>query len=82
MSHNPAELNRRMSAAVQAEAEKKLGRALTPDEEYRIWNLGSFMQLEMVDRAVFYATSPTDIETYLQGLPKGAPLPEEYTRRA
>lgn len=81
MSHDPAEINRLMSAAVQAEAEKKLGRALTDDEEFRIWNLGSFMALEAVDQAVYYAESPAEVERYLAGLPKGEPLPTEYTRR-
>lgn len=49
--------NREFSAAVQSAAESKLGRSLTPNEEHRIWNLGSFMQLETVDRNIAYANS-------------------------
>lgn len=78
---DPAQINREMSAAIQASAEKKLGRHLTPDEEYRIWNLGSFMGLEAVDRAIDVAKSPGELEDYLAGLPRGQPLPEEYTRQ-
>jgi len=81
MNHNPDEINRQMSAAIQCEAEKKLGRALTEDEEYRIWNHGSFMGLEAIDHAICHAESAIEIEDYLAGLPKGKPLPEEYTRR-
>lgn len=81
MSYDPAELNRTMAADVQSQAEKKIGRSLTPDEEYRIWNLGSFMGLEAVGNAILDAQSKEEIEEYLAGLPKGEPLPDEYTRR-
>ena len=81
MSYDPIEMHRKMSAAVQIGAERKLGRPLTSDEEYRIWNFGSFMGLEAIDRAVYNANSPEDVERYLAGLPKGDPLPAEYTRR-
>ena len=81
MLYNSAELNQEMSAAVQAEAEKKLGRSLTADEEYCIWNHGSFMGLEAIDRAIYYAKSPVEVEKYLAELPKREPLSDKDTQR-
>lgn len=79
--HDPAEINRLMSASIQSAAEAKLGRALTEKEGFCIWNHGSFMGLEMIDRAIYFAKSPADVEEYLAQLPEREPLPEEYTRR-
>ena len=81
MKHDPAKLNRQISSDLQSAAEAKLGRSLTADEEYRIWNLGSFMGLESLGAKIWHAESPEDVERILAGLPKGEPLPEEYTRR-
>ena len=81
MNHDPAKLNRQISSDLQSAAEAKLGRLLTADEEYRIWNLGSFMGLESLGHSIWHAESPEEVERILAGLPKGEPLPDEYTQR-
>lgn len=61
--------------------EEKLGRQLTQSESDKIWNTGSFLQLEQIDMAIYYAKSSADLEKYLAKLPVREPLPEEYTHR-
>jgi len=80
MQFDPAEANRKMAAEVQAAAEQKLGRPLTTDEEFKIWNRGSFMGLEAIDQNIHHR-SPAELENYLAEIPRPDPLPEAYTRR-
>ena len=81
MDKSPAEINRIWSKATQASMEGKLGRSLTQAESDKIWNTGSFLQLEQIDMAIHYAKSAEDLEKYLADLPVREPLPEEYTQR-
>jgi hypothetical protein len=78
---DPTDRNRQWCRAIQDHAEKKLGRQLTRDESDKIWNTGSFMMLELVERDVVSAKTAEDIERLLADLPVNDPLPEEYTRR-
>lgn len=61
--------------------EEKLSRELTQDESDKIWNTGSFLQLEQINMAIHFARSVEELESYLAALPNREPLPEEYTRR-
>jgi len=61
--------------------EENLGRPLNQAESDKIWNTGSFLQLEQIDMAIHYAKSAAELEKYLAELPVRDPLPEEYTRR-
>jgi hypothetical protein len=81
MGRSPAEINRQWCRATQEFAEQKLGRPLSPEESEKVWNTGSFLQLEQIDMAIHYAETPGEIEAYLATLPVRDPLPEEYTRR-
>ena len=81
MGRSPAETNRQWCRATQGFAEQKLGRPLTPEEGDKIWNTGSFLQLEQIDMAIHHAKTPGEVEAYLAALPVRDPLPEEYTRR-
>jgi hypothetical protein len=81
MSKNPAETNRIWCRATQAAMEEKLGRALTQFESDKIWNTGSFQQLDQIDRVIYFAESSSELEKYLAGLSIREFLPEEYTRR-
>lgn len=81
MSRDPAEINRQWCRATQEAIEQKLGRPLTREESDKIWNTGSFLQLEQIDMATYYARTAEDVEAYLADLPAREPLPEEYTRR-
>lgn len=78
---DPAEMNRRWSRAIQESVEAKIGRALTQEESDKIWNTGSFMQLESLDRDFQHAGTATAVEEILASLPIREPLPPEYTRR-
>jgi hypothetical protein len=77
----PAEKNRIWCAATQKAAEDKLGRALTEEEEFKIWNQGSFLRIEQIDIAIYFAQSPEDIARHLADIPMPEAIPEEYTRR-
>jgi hypothetical protein len=81
MSRSPAEINRLWCQGTQESAEQKLGRSLTREESDKIWNTGSFLQLEQIDMAIYYAKAADEVERYLAALPEREPLPEEYTRR-
>jgi hypothetical protein len=81
MNRSPAEINRQWCRATQESAEQKLGRSLTREESDKIWNAGSFLQLEQLDMAIHGAKAAEEVETYLAALPEREPLPEEYTRR-
>jgi hypothetical protein len=48
-----------------ADVEQRLGRALTPDERRRIWNVGSLMMLEPVETDFALKTTPKEIEQFL-----------------
>ena len=80
-NQNPAEMNRQWCRTIQERAEQKLGRQLTNDESDRIWNTGSFMQLELIARDVDHAKTAEEIEKILIDLPVCIPLPDEYTQR-
>jgi hypothetical protein len=48
-----------------ADLEQRLGRALTPDEQRRIWNVGSLMMLESVEMGFANQATPEQIERHL-----------------
>jgi hypothetical protein len=51
-----------------ADVERRLGRTLTPDEQRRIWNVGSLMMLEPVEWDFDLKTTPEQIEQFLMEL--------------
>ena len=48
-----------------ADVEQRLGRTLTSDEQRRIWNVGSLMMLEPVERDFALKTTLDQIEQFL-----------------
>ena len=66
----PSELNRQWAQTTQRFAEEKLGRPLSEDESYKIWNIGSFHLLEQIDMAIYFAKSADEIQQCLREMPR------------
>ncbi|HLW03756.1 MAG TPA: hypothetical protein VKT82_34235 [Ktedonobacterales bacterium] len=70
MAESYAEAYARCCAGTVERVQKRLGRDLTAREQRRIWNSGSLMMLEMVDRGLTEVPSTAAIEQELREMEK------------
>jgi hypothetical protein len=65
MRHHYSESYRLVCEAIETGAIEKLGRILSAEERRGIWDAGSLMMLEGIDRQIDAATSAVEVEQIL-----------------